>query len=442
MVNKYYAFNCRTLLLLLSVLFFTSCKKHDNDFITLSKSQFVVNGKPYVFLGTNFWYGLNLGANDSSGDRQRLVRELDRLQKLGINNLRVMAGTEGPDNQPYRMLPSLQTSPGVYNEKVAEGLDFLLSEMKKRNMYAVMCLNNFWNWSGGMGQYLVWADAADSIPHPPPHPGGSWNTYQEFAASFYSSDKAVELFNNHIRYIISRKNSVTGQLYKDDPTIMSWELANEPRGVNNKLEYRTWVNETCALIKNLDANHLVTLGSEGRTSSDYAGVEPEQDHASKDVDYMTIHIWVQNWNVYNPAKADSTLPLSIDYAKKYLQDHTRMAERLGKPLVLEEFGISRDQNDHRPNGTTTVRDQYYDSLFNFIYTGMRDENPVIAGVNFWAWGGEGRPPRPEGMWKINDAFIGDPPHEPQGWYSVYDNDSSTLKILKKYADQINTLTEK
>jgi len=60
-----------------------------------------------------------------------------------------------------------------------------------------------------------------------------------------------------------------------------------------------------------------------------------------------------------------------------------------------------------------------------------------AGVNFWAWGGEGRPRQSGCWWKIGDDFIGDPPHEQQGWYSVYDTDTSTHKIIAKYASLMN-----
>ena len=47
----------------------------------------------------------------------------------------------------------------------------------------------------------------------------------------------------------------------------------------------------------------------------------------------------------------------------------------------------------------------------------------------WAWGGEGRPRKAGGYWRPGDDMIGDPPHEAQGWYSIFDSDVSTLKLL-------------
>jgi endo-1,4-beta-mannosidase len=35
-------------------------------------------------------------------------------------------------------------------------------------------------------------------------------------------------YKNYVRSIVTRRNSVTGRIYKDDPTIMAWDLANEP----------------------------------------------------------------------------------------------------------------------------------------------------------------------------------------------------------------------
>ena len=50
---------------------------------------------------------MNLGSKGPGGDRAKLVRELDRLQAMGITNLRIMAASEGPDAEPWRMVPAL-----------------------------------------------------------------------------------------------------------------------------------------------------------------------------------------------------------------------------------------------------------------------------------------------------------------------------------------------
>jgi hypothetical protein len=98
-------------------------------FVTVSDGKFTLAGRPYYFVGTNFWQGMNMGVNGPGGNRDQLVKELDHLQRLGVTNLRVMASSEGPDTEPYRMVPALMTSPGEYNESVFDGLDFFLTEM-------------------------------------------------------------------------------------------------------------------------------------------------------------------------------------------------------------------------------------------------------------------------------------------------------------------------
>ena len=37
-----------------------------------------------------------------------------------------------------------------------------------------------------------------------------------------------DAFKDYVKAILTRRNSITGVLYKDDPTIMAWDLANEP----------------------------------------------------------------------------------------------------------------------------------------------------------------------------------------------------------------------
>lgn len=401
-------------------------------FIKVEDGKLIRDGKPYHYVGTNFWYGMNLAVSD----KERLLRELERLNVLGVKNLRIIAGSEGNINTPWAVQPAMQKESGVYNEELWIGLDFLLAEMKKRDMTAVVCLNNFWPWSGGFAQYVSWANKNEVIPYPPPADNGDWRTYQQYSARFYSDKVAKKWFENHIEKVVNRINSINKIQYKKDTTIMSWQLANEPEGSNNVDDYSKWIHETAKFIKKLDSNHLVSIGSEGNTPSPTNGTNFEKDHQSKYIDYCTFHLWVQNWGWYDPIKAKETYSYAVEKANKYIDEHVKIAQKINKPIVLEEFGISRDENSYESNSSVVVRDAYYKMIFDKIYT-LSKTIPQVTGVNFWAWGGEGRSKTTMSIWQQGDDLIGDPPHEYQGWYSVYDTDLSTQEIISEYASKLN-----
>ena len=412
------------------VTFFYMSKNIAQAFITQEGIHFYKNNQPYHFLGTNFWYGMNLASAGPGGDRQRLLRELDHLSNLGIKNLRIMAASEGPDTAPWRIVPALQIAPGVYNDALLDGLDFLLSEMEKRDMRAVLCLNNMWPWSGGMAQYVSWVTGGE-IPYPPPAENGKWLKYMNFSARFFSDHRAVDLSHEHIRFILKRKNKYTGRHYTDDPTIMAWQLANEPRAITNTKAYYRWVEKTAALIRSLDKNHLVSVGSEGNAFVPLSRKFKKENRCAH-IDYATMHIWAQNWGWYDPERPEAGFEKALRKAKKYIRRHVRMAKRLNKPVVLEEFGIARDGGSHDVASGTVWRDRYYAAIFSLVKK-LRENGAPIAGTNCWAWAGEGRPRAPKAIWQAGDDFIGDPPFEYQGWYSIYDSDASTLAVLKKFA---------
>lgn len=405
---------------------FTLGQQH--SFVRVDGSAFTLEGKPYRFIGANFWYGMHLGAGDEA-DRGRLIRELDRLQEIGVTNLRIMAASEGAAGSPYQNHPTVQSAPGIFNEQMLAGLDLLLSEMSKRNMKAVVCLGNFWMWSGGFSQYISWANK-NEIPFPDVAGGGSWDQFINYTASFYSNKQAVQYYQDYIKMIVNRINSISGKSYINDPTIMSWQLANEPRGYSDVESYRKWIRKTSKLIQSLDKNHLVCIGTEGDTSTKSSGTDLYLDNKSKFLDYTTAHLWIQNWGWFDP-KDTSGYENALDQAKIYLDEQIRKAEKLKKPLIFEEFGISRDFGDFDPQSSTVIRDGFYHWMFDYTYQAMQ-HTQVVQGCNFWAWAGEGRPSSPGGWWKQGDDLIGDPAHELQGWYSVYDQDLTTLQLVRKF----------
>jgi mannan endo-1,4-beta-mannosidase len=100
-----------------------------SPFVTVEDGHFVRDGKPYTFVGTNFWYGPILASEGRGGDIDRLQLELDVLKELGIENLRVLVGGDGADGVYSRVEPTLQTAPGVYNDTLLVGLDRFLVEL-------------------------------------------------------------------------------------------------------------------------------------------------------------------------------------------------------------------------------------------------------------------------------------------------------------------------
>jgi mannan endo-1,4-beta-mannosidase len=387
------------------------------EFVSVRDGRFMLNGEEITFVGTNFSQGMNLAATGENGDREQLLRELDALQTLGITNLRIMASSEGPNSEPYRMTPALMTAPGVYDPVVMDGLDFLLAEMDKRDMKAVMVLTNFWYWSGGMAQYVSWSEGSD-IPYP-----GDWQQFMNYSAKFYTCVECQQWYRDHIAMLAEHTNAYSGVFYRDDPVIFSWELANEPR--RYPLE---WVEDTAAYIHLLDGNHLVATGSEGSPPGEMNSFE--KTHAIAGIDYATIHIWPQNWGWYDPQN-----PLTYDSAEKltvdYFSEHIEISTKLGKPLVLEEFGLARDWETvgdmFEVKSATTFRDRFFRTMYARVEESIAGGG-VVGGDNFWAWSGEALP---------GDMWVADPPHETPGWYSVYAIDESTLKVIWEHGQAMN-----
>ncbi len=220
---------------------------------------------------------------------------------------------------------------------------------------------------------------------------------------------------------------------------MSWQLANEPRPGPDNPETRArlpffyrWMDETARYIHSLDTNHLVSSGSEGTVALAWEAEPFVQSHQFKSIDYLTFHVWPKNWSWFDPLKFEETLPSSEEKALNYIQQHCLLARQMGKPIVLEEFGLARDSAACAPGSPATARNRYYTKIFSVVYDSARGGSS-LAGTNFWTWGGEGRAQHADNMWRPGDSFVGDPPQEPQGFNSVFLADSTTLGIIREHA---------
>ncbi|WP_437924531.1 cellulase family glycosylhydrolase [Sorangium sp. So ce291] len=465
-------------------------------YVGVDGSKLTLDGKPYKYMGTNFWAAPFVSL-------ERLRTELDILQAQGVLNLRIMALAEGdiPESQqndeefgPQRIYPASNDAPCADRalEVYAADLKNVLDEIHSRGMKAVMTLNDFWHWSGGMPQYMKWAhdqpettcgeDFSDyqvGLTHPEtgeellaadhevpfansirfqpgtgedcqavaidewaiPHSGvldqstRPWDDQMHLSTLFFCNKKAQEFYFSRAKVIIEK--------LKDHPGIMAWQLGNEPRSFRGwGGVFKLWVERNAKFIKDIDPNHLVSIGSEGDLSynwPDYANSDFREFHDVPGIDYLTFHVWPENWGWYDPAEpidsdAEQSLNAAITKTNEYIELQLEHARALNKPIVVEEFGLARDDKSEAVESSVTKRNEYYATVFDAVV-----ENEELAGVNFWAWAGTGRPTDDgNDYWHLGEDYIGDPPHELQGWYSVYTTDVDTLTLIMQYADQINS----
>ncbi|MBP1530542.1 MAG: cellulase family glycosylhydrolase [Bacteroidaceae bacterium] len=425
------------LTLLLSPLASHSLPRKEH-FITVRNGQFFEGNQPYRFIGANLWYGAILASEGKGGNLPRLQAELDNLQALGVTNLRILVGAEGTTTATDHIQPTLQPQPGEYNDTLLRGLDRLMVELHKRHMRAVLYLHNAWQWSGGFGIYLKWAGMGE------PAPAQIWNQYTSHTSQFHHDALARAMALHHTLFIVTRRNTITGQPYATDPTLMAWEICNEPRpfarDTETKAHFQDWIREQSEAIRRFDPNHLITTGSEGKFGCEMDIQLFERIHALPTIDYLCIHIWPYTWTWLGPFISPNSLakqrqPASMlqrgveaacRESEAYIREHVRVARQLQKPIVLEEFGYPRDGFEIAVSTPTSARDQYY----KFILSQVND-SVGLSGCNFWAWGGKVRPPHP--MWQPWDPYTGDPAQEEQGLYSVFQSDSTTLSVIRQAA---------
>lgn len=399
-------------------------------FVQVQDGEFRLAGAPYHYVGTNYWYGAYLAATDKA----RLIRELDLMRARGITNLRVLALSE-QSALSRSVSPAVISAPDEYDADLQTGLDILLAEMAARDMKAVLYLTNFWQWSGGMSQYLVWHE---DIALDDPDISGKWDEYIENTTDFYRCAPCQQQYLEAAGSLIERVNSVTGKTYKNDPTIMAWQLANEPRsgGANydpeRAADYIRWVHNSAAAIKSLAPSQLVSSGSEGLAGSQEQAEVYVKAHASDAIDYLTVHLWIKNWGWFDATNPEQTYGSALEKATRYLDSHTQIADDLNKPLVLEEFGVERDGGSFSPDSGTEYRDRFLTAIYARIEQDIAEDGP-FAGSNFWTFSGYGRSGNPEYLWQPGNDFLGDPPQEPQGLNSVFDSDASTLGIIQAHA---------
>ncbi|XP_062165469.1 mannan endo-1,4-beta-mannosidase 7-like [Alnus glutinosa] len=337
----------------------------DDGFVKTRGVQLMLNGSPFYANGFNA-YWLMYTATDPS-ERYKVSSAFQEASKRGLTIGRTWAFSDGG----YR---PLQSSPGSYNEQTFQGLDFAISEAGKHGIKLVLSLvDNYENY-GGKKQYVEWARSQ-----------GQSITSED---DFFTNSLVKGFFKNHIKTVLTRRNSLSGIAYKDDPTIMAWELMNEPR-CNSDPSGKTiqaWITEMASYLKSIDGNHLLEAGLEGfygesKRSSNPNGYQEGSDFITNnqipDIDFATVHSYPDQWIT------GSSEETQLSFLNSWLNDHIQDAQNvLRKPVLFAEFGKSTKSSG------IDERDRLFNTVYSKIYSSASGGGAAVGGL-FWQLLAEG-----------------------------------------------------
>ncbi|MBL7260288.1 cellulase family glycosylhydrolase [Paractinoplanes lichenicola] len=281
----------------------TAAAASGHGFLTRSGRQLMLDGQPYKFVGVNA-YGLT-----------------------GCDGARTDTSEAGLDAFFGSLRPKSVTRTWAFKRYGLDVVDRVVAAAERHNQLVIFALADGANYCGDDGH-----DAA-------------------FYAGGYRGD-----YLTWVRSIVPR--------YRGSKAVAMWELMNEPKGASSDTVMKSFFDDTAAVIKSLDPNHLVSSGSQASYvggTSDYAYVHsgPDIDAGSLheyDYDYNNSHLIVSNW--FTPA---------IDGMNS-----------LDKPLYVGEIGVADADNVAGCRSRAARADVYRQKFDAYLNRGA-------TGVLAWAY---------------------------------------------------------
>jgi len=406
----------------------------NKGFVTANGTDFMVNGKRLRFVGNNCYYPFyktHFMTNDL----------MDTMQAKGLKVLRTWGFCDGlgefvADNDGYTPNGNeectFQPKLGKYDELTFIQLDYVIKCAGEHGIRLIIPLVNYWsdkdkypreNAFGGVAQYVEWAEKAE-------YDTNGCITNKDL---FYTDPDCKQAYKNYVAQVINRINTLTQIAYKDDPTILAWELANEPEAESDTTgdTVYNWAVEISAFVKSLDPNHMVAVGDcgfmKGETDpsgeggdypyNGYKGVDWIRNLGISDIDFGTVHVYPDHWFQYQPDVNQAV------WANAWIKKHITDGNNAGKPIIFEEFGRMRSKGD---------RDALYTEWTDLFYG---YEEYGAAGDCVWMIAG-----------KVNNTDEDNYPLDPEGYYPDYDGftfwdhnqTASTMDIIENHEKKMNS----
>jgi Tol biopolymer transport system component len=313
------------------------------SFVERAGTQLTLDGAPYRFTGINIYNANNLsGCWYTLGSGPQLGESLDELG-AGAKVIRAW------------FFQALATSGGARDWS---GIDHTIAAAKARGVRVIATLGNQWadcdGPAGGAGAYKD--EAWYTGGYTQPDPAGTVS-YRAWVAE-----------------IVAR--------YADEPTILAWQLLNEAEvkptkdggcSVGAAGILKDFATDVSGLVKSIDANHLVSLGTIGGGQCGAQDTEYQDVHDVATIDLCEYHDY-----------GSPTVEIPGDQWNG-LQRRLDQCNALGKPLFVGELGIDPDDLPQNRQPWFPLYERAH-----ALEVKLRGQYEAgVAGGLLWAWNANG-----------------------------------------------------
>ena len=234
--------------------------------------------------------------------------------------IRTCVATEGPDTEPYRIVPTIQPAMGQYDPAGVGGVMRFSEELAEarplRDLHAQQLLAVV-----GRLRAVPVVGRRGPIPYPPPTPNGNWDRFQHFSRRLLHEREG----GRRLRRVHQLPGAEAGGQPDDHLGAGQRAARHEQRRRVPQVDRRDRAPDQVAGAVAAGDHRQRGADADARRTP---GLNVVDDHRSAAIDFICFHMWAANWNWIHKENLAGGLPQGAR-AREEVHQRARRRRRQG-----------------------------------------------------------------------------------------------------------------